>query len=257
MPSSRRLNLACALAVVLLVLSVATNLVLAKALYDSFAKLHFSRIFPLGYVPEDRPPVGGAVTGRSIAFWGDSRALFWGKSALSDTLTVHERAHGGITSGQLVLELQTQAPVRTDYAVVQIGINDLHPLGALGAQKQQIIDRLRQNVLLVRDALLARSKVVVLTTLFPPGRVPPSRRLAWDPATLQYVRDVNEFIRRATDGKRVILLDAHALLSDPDAYLADRFVDSDFFLHVNREAYSRLNERLRQLVLEHELPPRS
>ena len=73
----------------------------------------------------------------------------------------------------------------------------------------------------------------------------------------QYVREVNDAIRQATDGKRVLLLDAHALLSEADAYLAAPFIDGDFFVHVNHEAYSRLNERLRQLVREHPPPSRN
>jgi lysophospholipase L1-like esterase len=257
MPSSRRLKLMCGLSTLLLVLSVAINLVLTKALYDSFVKLQFARIFPLGYVPVDRPTSGRSATGHSISFWGDSRAFFWDKSALALTLNVYDHTHGGTTSSQLVLQLQTQPPVLTDYAVVQIGINDLHPLGALRGQKQQIVDQLRRNVLAVRDALLARSEVVVLTTLFPPGRVPLSRRIAWDPTMLHYLHEVNEVIRQATDGRRVVLLDAHALLSDPDSYLADRFADSDFFLHVSHEAYLQLNERLRRVVLEHQLSLRN
>jgi lysophospholipase L1-like esterase len=257
MPPSRRLKLACGLAAVLLAASIATNLLLARALYDSFAKLQFARIFPLGYVPEQTTPGDNPTPGHSLSLWGDSRAFLWDKAALDDTLTVRDYAHGGITSSQLVLQLGSQPTAYTDYAVMQIGINDLHPLGVFGGYKQQIVEQLKHNILLARDALLERSGVVVLTTLFPPDRPPLSRRLAWDPAMLQYVREVNDAIRQATDGKRVLLLDAHALLSDADAYLAAAFIDSDFFVHVNHEAYSRLNERLKQLVREHPPPSRN
>ncbi|TMH33246.1 MAG: SGNH/GDSL hydrolase family protein [Betaproteobacteria bacterium] len=255
MASSHRLKLAYGLAFLILLLSLATNIVLGKALYEAFAKIQFGRIFPLGYIPEDRPLSNSSAHGPSISFWGDSRALLWDKSALTDILTVHDYTHGGITSSQLLLQLRTQPTVRTDYAVVQIGINDLHPLGALGPYNEEIRDQLKNNVLSVRDALLERSKVIVLTTLFPPGHVPLSRRLAWDPATLQYVHEVNEVLNQTTDGRRVVLLDAYTLLSGADSYLADQFIDSDFFLHVNREAYSRLNARLRQIVLEYQPLP--
>lgn len=245
---SLRQKLTIALFLLLLILSAVSNAILLKELHESFVKLQFSRIFPLGYVPSERLNSNGARAGSSIAFWGDSRAYMWDKSALG--LIVYDNAHGGITSAQLVLQLRTQSLNATDYAVVQIGINDLHPLGAFGIEKKRILDQLRQNITLVRDALLARSQIVVFTTLFPPGRVPISRRKTWDPDTLRYVDEINQVIRQSADGQRVILLDAHALLSDSSHHLASEFVDSDFFLHVNGAAYARLNERLQQIVLE-------
>ena len=157
-------------------------------------------------------------------------------------------AHGGQTSSQLLLQLQTTAAVRTDVAVVQIGINDLHPLGALTDAREQILARLRANILDIRRLLLERSDVVVMTTIFPPGPVPILRRHAWDPQTPRYVQDINQVIREATDDKRVVLLDAYALLVDGDAQLAGRDADDDFFLHVNPGAYARLNDRLQQIL---------
>jgi lysophospholipase L1-like esterase len=252
-PAHRR-KLAYGLALLLFVGSLGANFVLALAVYDAFAKIQFGRIFPLGYVPEGPPLVSPTTTKQSISFWGDSRAYLWDKSALTDVLAVHDYTHGAITSSQLVLQLRTQPVVPTDYAVVQIGINDLHPLGALGGYNAQIRNQLKQNVLAIRDALLKRSKVIVLTTLFPPTHVPFLRYATWDPRTLQYIKEINEVLRQATDGKRVVLLDANALLSDADSFLAPQFVDGDFFLHVNSQAYSRLNENLRRIVLEHKPP---
>ena len=249
----QRLNLVFGGIALLLVVSLSINLVLAMALHESFAKLQYSRVFPLGIAGANRPPIGNPATGRSISFWGDSRSSMWDKAALGRDWLVHDFAHGGMTSSQLVLQLQTQTLVRGQFTVVQVGINDLHPLGVLVAQKQEVIERLRRNILLVRDALLARYDVVVLTTLFPPAHVPLVRRLAWDSDTLQYVRDFNEAVRQAADGERVLLFDAHALLSEPDGYLSPRYVDEDFFLHVNRAAYARLNDQLRRLVEQHSL----
>ena len=228
--------------------SLALNVVLALALQESFAKLQFARIFPLGFSGDAAEAPIGRTALRSISFWGDSRAALWDKAELANSLSVHDFAHGGATSTQLLLQLLGQPLERTDVAVVQIGINDLHPLGALPANKAQVLEQLRRNILLVREALLARSDVVVLTTLFPPGPVPLWRRLAWDPATLQYVNEVNEQLRRAADGQRVLLLDAHALLGDGNGLLSSRYADGDFFLHVNAEAYSLLNDRLKEML---------
>jgi lysophospholipase L1-like esterase len=229
-----------------LLASLVGNAGLALSLKDTFDKLHFVRNFPAGYAPQTHrePPAAGP----SISFWGDSRAFLWDKSSWASQMSVDNRAHGGMTSSQLLYQLWSESARHTDYAVVQVGINDLHPLGALAPYKAQILAQLKRNIVAARDALLARSDVVVLTTLFPPGPVPVVRRVAWDPETLRYVDEINDVIRSATDGERVLLLDAHRLLVSPDARLAARYVNDDFFLHVNRDAYDLLNRHLGQLL---------
>lgn len=232
---------------VLLLASLACNLLLAIALERSFAKLQFARIFPLGFVAQEamRPLDSGRP---SIAFWGDSRARSWAESAALQGRPVLNFALGGQTSSQLLLQLETAPQAHSDFSVVQIGINDLHPLGALPDAREQVISRLRANIVAIRDLLLERSDVVVMTTIFPPGRVPVQRRLAWDPNTPQYIRDINAVIRKAADSKRVILLDAYDLLVDTHSQLAEDNADTDFFLHVNSAAYARLNEPLQQIL---------
>jgi lysophospholipase L1-like esterase len=231
----------------LLLASLAGNVLLAVALETSFASLQFARIFPLGFLP-DEAPRSTDVGHPSIAFWGDSRARSWAESAALRGRPVLNFAHGAQTSSQLLLQLQTAPSTHSDFAVVQIGINDLHPLGALPATREQVLARLRANIVAIRDLLLQRSDVVVMTTLFPPGQVPLQRRLDWDPQTSQYIRDINTAIRASADGKRVILLDAYELLVDADSRLAEGNADSDFFLHVNSAAYARLNEPLQRIL---------
>jgi hypothetical protein len=232
----------------LLAVSLAANVLLAIALHAAFVKLQFARIFPLGYAVDESLPPAPADARPSMAFWGDSRALLWDKSALDARYRVLDFAHGSKTSAQLLLQLQHAPATRTDVAVVQIGINDLHPLGVLGSDKELVLRRLHENLIAIRDALLTRSDTVVLTTLFPPAPVPLHRRAAWDPRTPEYIADVNDLIRRAADGRQVLLLDAHAVLRDSDGWLSAPYVDADFFLHVNPAAYSRLNEAVRQLL---------
>ena len=241
-------------AVGLLVASVLGNAALALALHESFVKLQFARIFPLGNPNEARPAATADGRKGSIAFWGDSRSAMWGKADLQTQWRVVDEAHGGTTSSQLRLLLRTRPPTRTDFSVVQIGINDLHPLGALGAHKAEILQQLRLNIASIREALLERSDIVVFTTIFPPGPVPLLRRAAWDPLTPQYVREFNEIIRDASDGRRVVLLDAHAALSGADSFLQQKYADADFFLHVNPEAYAVLNAALTQVLERRPLP---
>jgi lysophospholipase L1-like esterase len=249
MQSTHRRKLVRLAVLAALLASLVGNAGFALLLKDAFDRLHFVRNFPAGYPPQPRTQAPAA--GHSIAFWGDSRAFLWDMSPWSSRMSVDNRAHGGMTSSQLVYQLWSESAQRTDYAVLQIGINDLHPLGALEPYKAQILAQLKRNVLIARDALLARSEIVVLTTLFPPAQVPLVRRMAWDSETLRHIDDINDLIRGAADGRRVLLLDAHRLLAGTDARLAARYVDDDFFLHVNRDAYELLNQQLGQLLASH------
>ena len=241
----------------LLAASLGMNLLLTRALYDSFTKLQFSRIFPLGYAsePERALAVTGSAGQPSIAFWGDSRAYMWDFNSLAGHWTILNLAHGGQTSSQVRLQLAAAPTTRTNCAVLQVGINDLHPLGALEGHKQAILAGLRGNLLALRDALSARTDRLILTTIFPPAHVPLVRRFTWDPHTLQTIATVNRFIRDAADGDRVRLLDANALLRDSDGYLLARYVDPDFFLHLNQAGYERLNPELSRLCAPAEQQP--
>ncbi len=238
---------ALAVSVALLVLSIAANLLLGRALFTSFERVQGARIFPLGYAPSRAPKVPPATPGL-IAFWGDSRAYLWDPGTLARDHAIANFAHGGQTSSQLLLQLRTTPVVRSTYAVVQIGINDLHPLGAMGSFKPEIVAALRTNILAIRDALLERSDYVVLTTIFPPSAVPLERKLVWDRQTLALIDEVNAVIRTAADGKRTVLLDAHSSLRDRNGLLVGSYADSDFFLHVNRQAYVRLDTELARIV---------
>jgi hypothetical protein len=238
--------------VVLLLASLAANAALLFATQSSFAKLHFARIFPLGYSEADPQDAPAFQENRpSVAYWGDSRAYSWALAADSQRWVPVNFAHGSQTSSQTLLQLQSRPVVRTSHALVQIGINDLHPLGALPGHQAQITGRLQANIRAIRDALLQRSEVVIFTTIFPPAPPPLIRRPNWDGATLGHIERANELIRGLADGRRVLVLDAHALLRGSGAHIDPGYEDPDFFLHVNPAAYARLNAQLQQLIARH------
>ena len=250
MPSSSRSRWVLITLAVLLVVSLGANVIFVKALQQSFEKLQFARIFPLGYAPERAAstPSTAATPAESIALWGDSRAYLWDTTTLAHGRTVLNFAHGGQTSSQLLLQIMSTPAVHSTYAVVQIGINDLHPLGAMTEERQRVLDALRSNLAAIRDELLKRSDQLVLTTIFPPGPVPLQRRFAWDAHTLATIEDINRLIAEVGNVPRARVLDANALLRDGKGVLASTYADPDFFLHVNREAYARLNAGLAPLL---------
>ncbi|HEY7640186.1 MAG TPA: GDSL-type esterase/lipase family protein [Steroidobacteraceae bacterium] len=240
----RRIRLLLVIVAAIGVASLALNVVLIERLSSSFAELQFSRVFPLGYVPREESAKPSGDAAGALALYGDSRALLWRPRGMQ----VVNFAHGGQTSTQLRLQLESQPAVRTRWSLVQIGINDLHPLGALAEDRALIVATLRDNVAAIVRTLAQRSDCVIVSTIFPPAHVPLSRRPFWDEATPQYVADVNRSIAALADGRRVLVLDAHAVLRGADGYIDPKFIDPDFFLHVNATAYAALDASLSELL---------
>jgi lysophospholipase L1-like esterase len=248
-----------------LLLSLVANALLASRLQVAFQRLHTQRIFPLGHVPVPVPepavPVPGsaAVVGLSLGVWGDSRAADWAAALRLPQGMAHgpvlNQAHGSQTSAQTLLQLRSQPRQRVDVALLQVGINDLHPLGALGGLGEAARRQLHQNLRQLRDELLKTSRTVVLTTIVMPGPVPWTRRPAWDPQTTAHIQAANTLLRSLADGDRVQLLDAADLLGQGPTGVHPQYLSSDFFLHLNTAAYARLNAALAQILASR--PPTS
>jgi lysophospholipase L1-like esterase len=221
-------------------MSVFVNIGAGITIYQLFGKLQFSRVFPLGGITEQK----AIHKSGKIAFYGDSRALAWAASTASEGQAV-SRAVGGQTSTQLLLQLKQMASQPQRTAVVQIGINDLHSLGAFPEYTELALEQLKSNLISICNILRAQSDVVIVTTIFPPSDVPISRRLFWLPSTNELIKEINAFILQLDDGTKVQVLDSFKLLADGTGRLQPRFKSDDgFFLHVNASAYEVLDNAL-------------
>lgn len=169
-------------------------------------------------------------------------------AALAHDGTTVNLAHGGMTSSQLRLALLTEPAVRSKWAIVQIGINDLHPLAALPSREQRARSNLDDNLRESVGLLLARSEHVIVTTIIAPDRVPLTRRFSWDPRTLQRIESANATILGLRGQASVFVLDTNQLLRNPDGYLQSRYADNDFFLHINAAGYRSLSEAVGKLM---------
>lgn len=241
----RTLVLALLLFAVALAMAAGAGLLLRS----SFAKLQYARLFPLGYEPAAGAPEAARGAMQRLVVYGDSRAYLWkvsGAPPLRDALNL---AHGSVTSSQLLLQLQTEPPVRSEWALVQIGINDLHPIGALPGLNNTLRSNLRANIAAISRLLLQRSNHVLFATVVPPGRVPWLRRPVWDERMPQYIAECNQTIRAlgAVDS-RIVVLDAAALLGGDAVQLDARYVDPDFFLHLSPQAYAVLDAELLRIM---------
>jgi hypothetical protein len=228
--------------------SLMLNVWLGTLLYRAFADLQLARIFPLG-PPEHAQEEPAADLRPTLVIYGDSRALQWDTAPLTNRVRVVNLAQGGQTSAQLLLQLKGRPPVLSDWALVQIGINDLHPLGALRPRQQLIVDQLAGDLRAIVMQLRPRSTCIVVTTILPPGHVPLSRRLAWSPDTMELLARNNALIATLADGEHVWALDGDRLLRDGTGFLDRRYRSAEFFLHVNRAAYDVLNRELLRILV--------
>lgn len=234
----------------LLLASLGANIVFIKTSIRLFKKLQLSRIYPVGYIRNDTAPDINASTARStrekLLFLGDSRIEMWDRSAFSaNKYIVKNIGHGGQTSAQVLMQLQTEMIPEFDWAIVQVGINDIHPLGAFAGLKRDILRNLNSNIADITKILTADNGKVILTTIFPPSKPPLNRRLFWDEKTRDIIKQVNLFLKETEiRGETVFVVDAHRLLADDTGWLDTRYRDSDFFLHVNPSAYTMLNQEI-------------
>jgi lysophospholipase L1-like esterase len=241
------------LSTVLLIISVAiglcsltVNFFLGNALLRAFAELQLTRVFPIGPPAQKESAVERDLG--CISIYGDSRASMWDTGSLQGVCPVKNLGHGGFTSSQLLWQLHTLHRRRNRWSILQIGINDIHPIGALPAYKPLILAELRRNYGAILGLLLDCSDNVVVSTIIPPGHVPWRRRLVWDPDTLGYILDMNQAIRDMAKANRILLLDAAHLLQAGDHFLDSQYMVPDSFLHVNKLGYGVLNDELMHLL---------
>lgn len=253
MRSHRKLSVgqaaAIAMAMAIACLSIGLNVWLAAALHHAFRDLQFARIFPLGAPPAAESPAGTTGNSRpTLAFYGDSRALLWDTQPLAQRFRVVNLAVGAQTSAQLRLQLDSEPHVASDWAIVEVGINDLHPLGVLGEYRETIVTELDRNLGAIVERLLGRSRCVVIVTIVPPASVPWDRRWVWDRGTFDAVAAANLGIAKLAhsdhNSARIRVLDAARLLVEEGQVLPPRYVSQDSFLHVNGDAYNVLNRAL-------------
>ena len=244
----RRQSLVLGIVAGIALLSIGANLWFAHRLQQAFAELQWARIFPVGIPAADAPRAPPSGKPR-LALYGDSRALLWNTASLAGQFEIVNLAQGAQTSAQLVLQLAARPPVESDWALVEIGINDLHPLGVFAGREALIEDQLADNLTTVVRTLETRSRCVAIVTILPPGPVPLERRATWSPGTLAAIEAANQVIHRLADGERVFVFDGAALLSDEAHGLAVPYRTPDAFLHLNEAGYDVLNRGLQRILV--------
>ena len=165
-----------------------------------------------------------------IVFFGDSRAADW-TSPTGVVGTIVNRGISNQTSIQVVGRFAEDVlSLNPDVIVLQIGINDLKTIPLFPENKAQIIANLKANVARLVSLSVQSGTRVILTTIFPVGRVPLERSMFWSGDVERAIEDVNQYLLSLADNK-VTVFDTTEILADADGLVNP--VYSRDFLHLN------------------------
>ncbi len=239
--------------IALLVISLGFNYFLVKRYRHAYRELSRVTLDPLGlnqFAPEPTAEME-AREGKRMIFFGDSRAAAWPSPEVDHAAFIN-RGVNGQTSAQAALRYAVDtAPLRPDVVIVQVGINDLRVIPALGDDSTAVTvataatAATAANIRHIVEQAAAGGAIVVLTTIFPVQTPPWQERMFWSEEVLTAVTAVNQDIRtQATD--RILVLDAYALLVNDNGELADAYAQD--YLHLNAAGYRRLNDALREVL---------
>jgi lysophospholipase L1-like esterase len=230
--------------------SLAANWFLFRQGQWYYRQLNALRLDPLGlsyYGTEASRAQSTGLGEKLVVLYGDSRAAQWPAPEV-DSFAFVNRGIGNQTSAEVLHRFDDHvSPLRPDVVVVQVGINDLKtiPLSAFAERKEAIVANCQANIGQIVGLAADLDATVILTTVFPVGRVPLARRPFWSGDIALAVDEVNAYLR-SLEGPRVIVLDAFAVLADADGRTQPAY--SRDMLHLDAEGYTELNEELVRML---------
>lgn len=182
---------------------------------------------------------------KRVVFFGDSRALSWPAPSLPNTEFLN-RGIGDQTSEQIRLRYNAHVqPLKADLVILQLGVNDLKSLPIFPEKRSVIVGQLKRNLQwIVQQARVDGSRVLI-TTIFPVGKVPLERRLVWSDEIALAIREVNTFIASLA-GEGVQVFDAFKVLQGQSDLIQTEY--SRDLLHLNAQGYAVLNTALIPLL---------
>ena len=221
--------------------SLGLNIFLFNRGYTYYCDLNLTRLDPLGSMASRTTPE--ATKGKSaVILYGDSRAREWAMSSGVSGYQFVDRGVGGQTSAQVLGRFEAEiVPLKPDILLLQVGINDLKTIPLFPEQRDVIIERCQANIQEIVTKSRQLGATVILTTIFPVGKVPLERQLFWSRDVSVSVRIVNAYIR-SLEGPGIIVLECDELLADENGVLKDDY--SRDTLHLSSAGYEALNREL-------------
>ena len=212
--------------------------------------------------PTNAPPVALRSTppgdGTNVLLlMGDSRIAAWEAPAASGW-NVFNGGVGGMTTAQLAFHCRTMLErARPTVVVLQIGINDLKILGLRPALREAVVGASLSNITTIVKECRARGAHVVVTTIWPTGKVSLKRRVVWSSAIPAGVAETNEQLERQFAGQPGITITnvfATASQGMSEKEIHGLYLDT---LHLTPAAYARLSVILTQALSSLNTPGRS
>jgi lysophospholipase L1-like esterase len=230
---------------ILLLLLIAGNLVIYERAQRYYLLLNASHLDPLGLSAFDDTPVN--LKQPVVVFFGDSRAADWPAPDQQKNITFVNRGIGNQTTAQIVGRFHAHVtPLQPQIIVIQAGINDLKTIPLFPDQKEAIIRNCKANLQQIVELSLASGARVVITTIFPLGKLPVERGPFWSDDVAIAINDVNSFIETLA-GDQVTIFHTEDVLANSDGIVAPQY--SQDFLHLNPTGYAALNEAIDELLV--------
>jgi len=230
----------------LLALSTCLNLVLYRLAFRFFRDQMAVRLDPTDSLRAVAPPELRPGQTR-IVYLGDSRIEMWPSPPAPDDCQVVNRGVCGQTTEQIRLRLDRDVLALAPRVVVlQAGVNDLRTLALFPGGETAIVARCASNLRSIVERLRDRGVVVVVTTVFPIGRVELARRPVWSDATIDAIDAVNRDLRGLA-GPGVVVVDCDKVLRNGRRIEPAFAVDS---LHLSDSGYEALAATLRPVLQE-------
>lgn len=233
--------------VILILVLLISNLLSLRYAKKYYSELNDSRLYPLGK-PITKGPID--TSKNPILILGDSRAASWSINLDSSNYQILNYGIDGFTTEQLKNKLRIDSiPLHNAIVIIQIGINDLKTIPLFANTSSEIDERTKNNLLEITKLCLAKgAKKIILSTIFPLGKVPVLRKPFWSDEINQSIVSVNQSISNIQLNNTMIF-DSYALLEDKsrrNAWGIKLYFED--LLHLNQNGYNVLNNKLVQLI---------
>lgn len=244
-----RLILAIVLFSVILLASITLNFYLFNRGQQYYLQLNETRLDPLGLsyyssVPDQQGLISPEKV--TVVLFGDSRAAAWPAPPNLSEFEFVNRGIGAQTSAQCAQRFDDHvSPLHPQIVIVQVGINDLKTIPLFPERKEVIIARCKENIQEIVDRSTALGATVILTTIFPIGRVPLERRPFWSDDVALAIDEVNAHIS-SLQSENIIVFDSYSILADNKGLVRPEY--SQDFLHINAKGYEALNHELTHVL---------
>lgn len=238
--------------------SITLNFIIYNAANRYYRQVNSTRLDPLGlnvYQSSESPAQTIKFDRPTVLFFGDSRASAWTHPSDIEDFNFINRGIGAQTTAQVQQRFDRHvAPLAPDILILQVGVNDLKTIPLFPQWKDEIIERCKRNIQQIVTDARQQNSIVILSTIFPLGKLPIERKPFWSEDVDLAIEDVNTFIESLADRDAIVFQTKPILAGEGESVKDEYRLD---FLHINETGYAALNRELVSLLQTIELTGRS